>query len=68
MKNAFNLDEKTKEQIKEYFKGIKIKPENNYLKYAINLDQKIGRKQMAEGNLKEAYKTYQQVLAISYNN
>ena len=67
-KKQLNLDEKTKEQIKEYFKGIEVKPENNNVKYAIHLDHKVGRKQISQGKLKEAYKTYQKVLVISYDN
>ena len=55
-KKQLNLDEKTKEQIKEYFKGIEVKPENNNVKYAIHLDHKVGRKQISQGKLKEAYK------------
>ena len=67
-KKQLNLDEKTKEQIKEYFKGVEIKPENNNVKYATHLDHSIGTKQISQGKLKEAYKTYQKVLAISYDN
>ncbi len=67
-RNTFNIDEKTKEEIKAYFKGIKLNPKNNYMKYAMDLDSKKGRKQLSRGNYKGAYKTYQEVLAISYNN
>ena len=60
------LDEETKAKIRHYFEGISITPEENNLDHAIHLDHSVGRAQVSEGNYKESYRTYQKVLAISY--
>ena len=60
------LDEQTKAEIRHYFEGISITPEENNLDHAIHLDHSVGRPQISEGNYREAYRTYQKVLAISY--
>lgn len=60
------LDEETKAEIRHYFEGITVAPEENNLNYAIQLDHGSGRPQISEGNYREAYRTYQKVLAISY--
>ena len=59
------LDEETKAGIIDYFKGVRIPPEENNLDFARSLDS-VGRFQISEGNEREAYSTYQKVLAISY--
>lgn len=60
------LDAETKAQIRSYFAGVTIEPGKNDLNEAIHLDHSVGRPQMTEGRYREAYKTYQKVLAISY--
>ncbi len=62
------FDEETKEQIRRYFAGIEIDPTQNNLNYAIHLDHKVGRPQISQGKDKEAYRTFQKVLAISYGH
>ena len=59
------LDEETKAEIVDYFKGVRIPPEENNLDFAQSLDS-VGRSQISEGNDEEAYSTYKKVLAISY--
>ena len=59
------LDEETRAEILHYFEGIRIPPEENNLDFAESLDS-VGRAQVSEGNDEEAYRTYQRVLAISY--
>lgn len=62
---SLSLDEETKAEIVDYFKGVRIPPEENNLDFARSLDF-IGRTQLSEGNDVEAHSTYQKVLAISY--
>ena len=65
-KTAFlSLDEGTKAEIVDYFREVRIPPEENNLDFAQGLDS-VGRAQISEGNDEEAYSTYQRVLAISY--
>ncbi len=64
---SLSLDEETKAQIRHYFEGVEIEANENSLDYAINLDHSVGHQQLSEGNHREAYGTYQKVLAISYN-
>ena len=63
--SSLPLDEETKAEIIDYFKGVRIPPEENNLDFAQSLDS-VGRSQISEGNDEEAYSTYQKVLAISY--
>ena len=63
---SLSLDEETKAQIRHYFEGVEIEANENSLEYAINLDHSVGHQQISEGNHREAYITYQKVLAISY--
>src|SRR5712691_10988536 len=60
------LDEETKANIRHYFEGVSIDSKENNLDYAISLDHSVGRPQIAQGKYREAYRTYQKVLAISY--
>jgi CHAT domain-containing protein len=60
------LDEEIKANIRHYFEGVSIAPEENKLSHAINLDHSVGRAQISQGKFREAYQTYQKVLAISY--
>lgn len=60
------LDEETRAKIRHYFEGIKLEPKENDLNFAINLDHSVGRVQSSQGKHKDAYKTYQKILAISY--
>ncbi|HFD11786.1 MAG TPA: hypothetical protein ENJ32_04885, partial [Crenotrichaceae bacterium] len=66
-KQELALDAKTQAQIKAYFEGVNIKPEENSLAYAIQLDHSVGRKHQLSGNFKAVYETYRKILAISYN-
>ena len=59
------LDEETRAEIVDYFRGVRIPPEENNLDFARSLDS-VGRSQLSEGNDEEAHSTYQKVLAISY--
>ncbi len=52
-KKELNLDKKTKAQIREYFKGVEVKPENNNVKYAIHLDYQVGKNRFPRANLKK---------------
>lgn len=61
------LDEDTLEQIRRYFDGIEIDPAQNTIGRAIHLHG-VGLAQIEQGKDKEAYRTFQQVLAISYAN
>ena len=63
---ALSLDEETKAQIRRYFEGVQVEPNENDLTYAINLDHSVGHQQLSEGKHREAYSTYQKILAISY--
>jgi CHAT domain-containing protein len=60
------FDEETKTDIRHYFEGIDVDPQENNVGEAIRLDQTVGRSQLANGQYREAYRTYQKVLAISY--
>ncbi len=62
---SLSLDEETKAEIVDYFKGVRVPPEENNLDFARGLDS-VGRSQLSEGNDEEAYSTYRKVLAISY--
>lgn len=62
---ALSLDEETRAEIVDYFRGVRIPPEENNLDFARSLDS-VGRSQLSEGNDEEAHSTYQKVLAISY--
>ena len=55
-----------KQSIEHYVQGVSIDPSENSLDVAIKLDHEVGRPQIARGQYKEAYRTYQKVLAISY--
>jgi CHAT domain-containing protein len=61
------LSESIKSDIRSYFIGITISPEENNLQYAIKLDHGVGRKAIASGNNKKGYEVYKKVLAISYH-
>ncbi len=63
---SFALDEETKANIRHYFEGVAIDPKENNLNHAISLDHSVGRPQISQGKVREAYQTYQKVLAISY--
>ncbi len=60
------FDEVIKAEIRHYFESIELSPKENDLNHAIQLDHSVGRVQLSEGKNKEAYRTYQKVLAISY--
>src|SRR5712691_11355676 len=60
------LDEEIKANIRHYFKGVALDRKDNTLAHAISLDTSVGRPQLAQGKYREAHRTYQQVLAISY--
>ena len=62
---SLSLDEETKAEIVDYFKGVRVPPEENNLDFARRLES-VGRSQLSEGNDEEAHGTYQRVLAISY--
>ncbi len=62
---SLSLDEETKAEIVDYFKGVRVPPEENNLDFARRLES-VGRSQLSEGNNEEAHSTYQKVLAISY--
>ncbi len=62
---SLSLDEETRAEIVDYFRGVRIPPEENNLDFARSLDS-VGRSQLSEGNDEEAHSTYQKVLAISY--
>ena len=60
------FDFATKRDIRSYFEGVKVDPKENNIGEAIQLDHSVGRPQVAAGQYREAFKTYQKVLAISY--
>jgi len=60
------LDDETKAEVRHYFEGVSIEPKENDLNHAISLDHSVGRPQLSQGKYREAYRTYQKVLAISY--
>ena len=62
---SLSLDEETRAKIIDYFRGVRIPPEENNLDFSRSLDS-VGRSQLSEGNDEEAHSTYQKVLAISY--
>ena len=62
---SLSLDEETKAEIIDYFRGLRIPPEENNLDFSRSLDS-VGRSQLSEGNDEEAHSIYQKVLAISY--
>ena len=62
---SLSLDEETRAEIIDYFRGVRIPPEENNLDFSRSLDS-VGRSQLSEGNDEEAHSTYQKVLAISY--
>lgn len=63
---SLGLDHELKEHIRHYIEGVSIKPEESSLAHAVQLDSAIGRPQISRGQYRDAYRTYQQVLAISY--
>ena len=63
---TLKFDDGMKADIRHYFEGVSIEPRENHLGHAIELDEKVGRPQLARGEYREAYRTYQKVLAISY--
>lgn len=65
-KSSLALDEETKAQIRRYFEGVAVPASENNLNAAISLDHSVGRTQVSQGKYKDAYRTYQKVLAISY--
>ena len=62
---SLSLDEETRAEIIDYFRGVRIPPEENNLDFSRSLDS-VGRSQLSEGNDEDAHNTYQKVLAISY--
>ena len=64
---ALSFDEATKTDIRHYFEGVSVDPQENNLGHAITLDHEVGRAQIGRGQYREAYRTYQKVLAISYH-
>jgi len=62
---SLSLNEETRAGIIDYFRGVRIPPEENNLDFSRSLNS-IGRSQLSEGNDEEAHSTYQKVLAISY--
>jgi hypothetical protein len=62
---SLSLDEETKAEIIDYFRGLRIPPEENNLDFSRSLNS-VGRSQLSEGNDEEAHSIYQKVLAISY--
>jgi CHAT domain-containing protein len=60
------FDLETRNDIRHYFQGVTVDPQENNVGQAIQLDQAVGRPQLASGQYREAYRTYQKVLAISY--
>jgi len=65
--DSLKLDEELKANIRHYFEGVTLEPKENDLNHAIQLDHSVGRPQMVQGKHKEAFRTYQKVLAISYH-
>lgn len=64
--SSLPFDEVTKANLRHYFEGVSIDPKENSLDHAIGLDHSVGRPQLSQGKYREAYRTYQKVLAISY--
>ena len=62
---SLSLNEETRAGIIDYFRGVRIPPEENNLDFSRSLNS-VGRSQLSEGNDEEAHSTYQKVLAISY--
>jgi CHAT domain-containing protein len=60
------FDATFKQGIEHYIEGVSVDPSEDSVDAAIKLDQEVGRPQIAHGQYKEAYRTYQKVLAISY--
>lgn len=65
---ALNFDDDTMADIRHYFDGVSVPASENNMGEAMRLDQAVGRPQMARGQYREAYLTYQKVLAISYQH
>ena len=63
---SLELDDATKSHIRHYFEGVTVEPQENNIGYAGQLDHAVGRAQISRGEYREAYRTYQKVLAISY--
>ncbi len=63
--DSLPLDQETKAEIIDYFRRLRVPPEENNLDFAQSLDS-VGRSQVSEGKDEEAYSTYQKILAISY--
>lgn len=63
---ALPFDADTLANIRHYFDGVSVDARENNTGEAMHLDQAIGRPQLARGEYREAYRTYQKVLAISY--
>jgi CHAT domain-containing protein len=64
--STLKLDEPTKAVIRKFFAGVTVEPKENDLNYAIQLDQGVGRPQLARGDTRAALATYKKLLAISY--
>jgi CHAT domain-containing protein len=63
---SLDFDDEIKADIRHYFEGVPVDPQENNLGHATELDHSVGRPQIARGQYREAYRTYQKVLAISY--
>lgn len=61
-----NFDEDTTRKIVELIGDFQFDPQKHTLEYAIQLDRDVGRPHVSQGNHREAYRTYQEVLGISY--
>ncbi len=65
--NTLPFDDETKAEIRQYFEGVSLEPNELTVNEAIRLDHSVGRPQLSQGQFREAYRTYQKVLAISYH-
>src|SRR5439155_26981529 len=64
---SLHFDEQTNTDIRHYFEGVTVDPQENNLGHAIELATSVGRPQIASVQYREAYRTYQKVLANSYH-
>ena len=65
---SLELDDAFKANILHYIDGVSVVPAEDNIAHAIQLDHAVGRPQISRGEYREAYRTYQQVLAISYRH
>ncbi len=65
---SLGLDDEVKANIHHYMEGVTLATEQDNLAQAIQLDHAVGRPQISRGEYREAYRTYQQVLSISYRH